>query len=156
MSGVHDNEADAPRASRAVATNGDPGSDGRFGAFIAESEPATKPMVVLAPSSSTRAEQVAHAEKARSLPMTGEFEAVIDPSTLPDLPMPGDPTEGAAFTPASGSVAERWHQVIQSYQREAEALGASPKAPISFSRSAGFTKKNSVSPGSRQRLSAGV
>ena len=78
---------------------------------------------VLAPSSSTRAEQVAHAEKARSLPMTGEFEPSIDPSSLPDLPMPGDPIEGTPFSPVAGNEADRWHQMIKAYEREAEALG---------------------------------
>ncbi len=78
----------------------------------------------LAPSSSTTAEQAAHAEKARSLPITGEFERVVDTSQLPELPMPGDPREGTPFTPVTGAVADRWHQMIQAYEREAAALGS--------------------------------
>ena len=80
---------------------------------------------VLAPSSSTVDEQAAHVQKARSLPITGEFEPLIDPSQLPELPMPGDPQEGTPFVPASGAVADGWHDMIKAYEREAEAIGSS-------------------------------
>ena len=78
----------------------------------------------LAPSSSSTAEQAAFVEKARSLPVTGEFEALIDTSSLPELPMPGAPQEGTPFAPATGAVADRWHEAVQAYEREAAALGS--------------------------------
>ena len=83
---------------------------------------------VLAPSTSTQAEQAAFVEKARSLPVTGEFDAVVDTKNLPDLPMPGDPQEGTPFAPVTGAAADGWHQLIQAYEREAEALGGNSTA----------------------------
>ncbi len=123
MSGVHDNsEPDGGAQAR---------GGGPFGGFEPDEDTAAI-LAALAPSSSTEAEQVASAEKARSLPITGEFEPLVDPSLLPELPMPGDPLEGPPFIPATGSVADRWRQVIQAYEREAEALGGTPNAAPLF------------------------
>ena len=142
MSGVQEKaESDLVEHAQAEGSNhvangagehAPPGSGESGGDTMSDIGVSRGPEQVLAPSSSTRDEMRAHAEKARSLPMTGEFEPHVDTDALPELPMPGDPREGTPFTPATGSAADRWHESIKAYEREAEALGTIPAGATLF------------------------
>lgn len=82
----------------------------------------------LAPSSSTPEERDAHAEKARSMPMTGEFEPLADADALPELPLPGPPLEQPPFARRDEPRVAFWKGQIRDYEREIEALGQDPRA----------------------------
>jgi tetratricopeptide (TPR) repeat protein len=87
----------------------------------------------LAPSSSSPQEQRLHADKAASLPMTGEFAPLAEAQALPELPLPGAPLEVPPFA-RKVSEAEQavWAARIQDFEREAEVLGQDPKAALLF------------------------
>ncbi|MCA9555109.1 MAG: tetratricopeptide repeat protein, partial [Myxococcales bacterium] len=95
------------------------------------SAPALTP--VLAPSSSTPQEQLLHADKARSLPMTGEAAPLFADEGLPDLPLPGAPLDVPPFArKASDADQVVWGARIQDFEREAEALGSEPQAALLY------------------------
>ena len=130
MAGSHRLADDAYEVTAPMSAR-DPGGSGGHSNTMPDTVSDVRVDGVLAPSSSTRDERAAHVEKAKSLPITGEFEPLVDMGALPELPMPGDPVEGTPFPPTAGLEADRWHQIIQAYEREAQALGNKPAgAPL--------------------------
>lgn len=92
-----------------------------------------EPPPPLAPSTSSVEEQSAHTEKAKSLPVTGEIVPLIDPSTLPELAMPGAPRELAPFAVrAPDDELDYWQATAQDYEREAGTLGSDPRAALLY------------------------
>lgn len=85
----------------------------------------------LAPSTSTVEEQLAQSEKARSLPMTGEFEPLRDAGALPELPQPGPPLELPPFARrGNDEQVAFWKAQIAAYERDAAGMGATPQAAL--------------------------
>ena len=110
--------------------------DGAFGASLGPADDLALPQngeaqVTLAPSTSTPSELEAQAEKAASLPRTGEF-APLEGAELPTLESPGDPLDGGPFLPRSADEATVWEALIADYEREAKAIGNEPRAAHLF------------------------
>lgn len=83
----------------------------------------------LAQSTSTPQERELYAEKARSLPMTGEFKSLKDAEGLPELPQPGPPLELPPF--ARRGTEEQvafWKAQIKAFERDAAGLSDASQA----------------------------
>ncbi len=77
----------------------------------------------LAQSNSTPEQQQKYSDKARSLPMTGEFKSLRDAEALPELPQPGPPLELPPFA-RRGTEEEVafWKAQIKAFERDAEGM----------------------------------
>lgn len=134
MPGGQDVDLHAEASATAPNQPTEPGTDGRaeakegFGAADDLALPENgHAQPALQPSSSTPSELEAQVEKATSLPQTGDFK-VLEGLSLPALEAPGDPIEGGPFLPRSADEVRVWEQRIADFEREANAIGNTPRA----------------------------